>query len=55
MSRTYHRKKKERWTGSRVYDHSCANHGACDYCRDNRLIRKLREEERAKFEMKHHD
>jgi len=32
------RRKGEGWRGSKVFDHSCRNHGACEYCKDNRTF-----------------
>ena len=29
---------RKTFTGSKTFDHACRNHGACDWCRENRLI-----------------
>ena len=36
------------YRGSKVFDRTCRNHGGCDWCKDNRLYRTNRLEEKAK-------
>ncbi len=36
MSRTWHKKRAERHTGSRRFDPSCRPHGDCPWCASNR-------------------
>lgn len=37
--------------GSKVIDPSCRNHGSCDWCRENRLIHTLKEEEKTDIDL----
>lgn len=34
--------------GSKSFDCSCRNHGGCDWCKENRMIAKTREEAKMK-------
>lgn len=36
----------QEYRGSKAFNHSCRNHGSCDYCRDNRTYKDRRERER---------
>lgn len=36
------------YRGSKEFDRTCRNHGGCDWCKDNRLYRTNRLEEKAK-------
>ena len=36
------------YRGSKAFDRTCRNHGGCDWCKDNRLYRTNRLEEKAK-------
>lgn len=36
------------YRGSKEFDRTCRNHGSCDWCKDNRLYRTNRLEEKAK-------
>lgn len=44
MSRTWHEKRKSKYTGSRRFDRSCRNHGACGWCYSNRTHSNRRRE-----------
>ena len=37
MSRTWHKKRIAKLSGSKRFDWSCRNHGGCCYCEENRL------------------
>lgn len=37
MSRTWHKLRNSRRTGSAKVDPTCRNHGTCSWCRSNRL------------------
>ena len=39
---------RKQYRGSKVFDRTCRNHGGCDWCKDNRLYRTNRLEEKAK-------
>lgn len=53
LSRTHHRKKANRRSGSKLVDRSCRNHGSCGYCQGGRSFKtrqatvSAREQERA--------
>jgi hypothetical protein len=47
-NRKDHRKK---FYGAKSFDHSCRNHGTCDYCKDNRLYKNNKRKLRAFFEL----
>lgn len=36
---------RKRYRGGKAFDCTCRNHGGCDWCRENRMIQKLRREE----------
>ena len=39
------------YRGSKAIDCTCRNHGGCDWCRENRLIRALKEEEKTNVDL----
>ena len=39
---------RKQYRGSKAFDRTCRNHGGCDWCKDNRLYRTNRLEEKAK-------
>ena len=51
------KEKRKPYRGSKAFDHTCRNHGSCDWCRENRLYRenklkeKLDQEEREENEI----
>lgn len=44
--------RKPYYSGSKRFDRTCRNHGSCDWCRDNRLHQRIKEEMKSKFDMK---
>lgn len=49
------KEKRKEYTGSKAIDHTCRNHGSCDWCKENRMIHSLKEEERTKYELENFD
>lgn len=33
----YKKEKRKPYRGSKALDHTCRNHGSCDWCRENRM------------------
>lgn len=33
----YKKEKRKPYRGSKAFDHTCRNHGSCDWCRENRM------------------
>lgn len=48
----HHKEHRKPYNDSRAIDHSCRNHGSCDYCKQNRLYQKIKENERTEEELK---
>lgn len=45
-----HKKEhRKEYHGSKAFDKTCRNHGGCDWCLENRMYQKLKEEERCNF------
>jgi len=40
----YGKEKRKQYRGAKAFDHSCRNHGSCNYCSNNRQINKIRAE-----------
>lgn len=40
---THGKEKRKAYRGAKAFDVTCRNHGACDYCKSNRLFRGLRD------------
>lgn len=38
-------KHRKQYRGSKCIDQTCRNHGGCEWCKENRMINKLRREE----------
>lgn len=34
----HHKEHRKEYRGPKAFDRSCRNHGACPYCKDNRLF-----------------
>ena len=49
------KEKRKEYTGSKAIDHACRNHGSCDWCKENRMIHSLKEEERTRYELENFD
>ena len=50
VGRTY----KRGYSGSKVFDHSCRNHGGCDYCKSNRTYQDRKARENSKMSQTHY-
>lgn len=37
------KERRKQYTGSKSIDPTCRNHGGCDWCTENRMIRSLKE------------
>ena len=35
----YHKEYRKQYRKSKLFDHTCRNHGSCSYCLDNRLYK----------------
>lgn len=46
------KEKRKPYRGVKNHFSSCRNHGACDYCKENRLYGRRKREERAKLLLK---
>ena len=47
----YGKEHRKTYRGSKAIDCTCRNHGGCDWCRENRLIRALKEEEKTNVDL----
>ena len=47
----YGKEHRKPYKGAKVVDCSCRNHGTCEWCRNNRIYRSLREMMRTIDEM----
>lgn len=48
-----HGKEKRRpYKGAKAVDCSCRNHGTCEWCRENRMYKTIRDLARTRQEMK---
>ena len=48
----HNKEHRKQYRGSKAVDCTCRNHGSCDWCKENRMIRTLKENERCKCEEK---
>lgn len=39
------KEKRKQYRGSKAVDHTCRNHGSCDYCKNNRLFNQRKKEQ----------
>lgn len=44
--------KRKPYRGSKRFDCSCRNHGTCEWCRQNRMYKTIRDLARTRQEMK---
>lgn len=44
--------KRKPYRGSKRFDCSCRNHGTCEWCRENRMYKTIRDLARTEQEMK---
>ena len=49
------KEKRKPYRGSKAFDHTCRNHGSCDWCRENRLYRENRLKEKLDQEEREED
>ena len=40
------KERRKPYRGSKAFDKTCRNHGGCDWCRENRLHKFKKEEEK---------
>lgn len=36
------KEKRKPYVGSKAFDHTCRNHGSCDWCRESRTYKNLK-------------
>lgn len=48
----YGKEKRKQYTGAKSIDRTCRNHGSCEWCRTNRLHKRIRDDEAFKQAMK---
>ena len=46
------KEKRKPYRDSRQFDRHCCNHGNCDWCNDNRLYQRTKEEQKANSKIK---
>lgn len=46
------REWRKQYRGSKAIDHTCRNHGTCEFCKGNRLYRDNREKEKLDYAIK---
>ena len=46
------KERRKPYRGSKAFDKSCRNHGGCDWCRENRLHKFKKEEEKTLDKLK---
>lgn len=46
------KEKRKPYYGAKAIDHTCRNHGSCDYCKSNRLHSTRKREEARKVSLK---
>lgn len=51
MSRTWHKDRVEKARGSKRFDSSCANHGSCPWCKNNRTFFDTKHREAAENDL----
>lgn len=37
----YKKERRKPYYGAKAIDHTCRNHGSCDWCRENRLYKTM--------------
>ena len=48
----HNKEHRKQYRGSKAFDCTCRNHGSCDWCKENRTIRSLKEIERCECDEK---
>lgn len=48
----YKKEYRKQYTGSKAIDCTCRNHGTCEWCKNNRLIQRMKEEEKCSLDIK---
>lgn len=46
----YGKEHRKEYRGSKRFDCQCRNHGSCNYCVNNRVFDRLKNEEKARLE-----
>ena len=46
------KERRKPYRGSKAFDKTCRNHGGCDWCRENRLYKFKKEEEKTLDKLK---
>lgn len=46
------KERRKPYRGSKAFDKTCRNHGGCDWCRENRLHKFKKEEEKTLDKLK---
>ena len=49
------KERRKPYRGSKVFDHSCRNHGACGYCRSTRTYFDTKQRKAAQLDMAYFD
>lgn len=44
--------KRKAYKGSKAFDCSCRNHGTCEWCRENRMYKTIRDLAKTDVELK---
>lgn len=47
----YNKEYREQYRGAKACDKNCRNHGHCEWCKNNRMYRSNRLEEKIKFDL----
>lgn len=51
----HNKEHRKPYHGSKAFCCSCRNHGTCDWCKENRLISRTREENKMKDKIKEYE
>ena len=51
----YQKEKRKQYHGNKAVSKSCRNHGTCDWCKNNRLYKRLKKESAMLDEIKEVD
>lgn len=47
----YGKEHRDQYRGAKACDKNCRNHGNCEWCKNNRMYRSNRLEEKIKFDL----
>lgn len=48
----HNKEHRKQYRGSKAFDRTCRNHGGCDWCKNNRLYRANKLEEKTNQDLK---